>query len=311
MFKIILSLLAITALSQGSDFSRANSAAAEAMKGLDCEFEDCTPKFSKPVAPKVIVKEKIIYRDRPVEVEKVIVKEKVVYRDRPTKTAVTPEIVPAPAQAGQRVYDATFDIPVVGVVGSSIWRKTEKFFIEDDRVKTRHPSDNQYIKSQSNAAWASMRLKEGRTLFLSKFDETIPYFKESMTQISFHVELPAAVIANGSTTVSLPKKSYRNDRGNTEEYSTCSFNGFIPTDSNLQKVVNLNGKDYLDVVCTVVLYDYNTQSSYKNEINNTINTESFEFVPTYRVFPPVRKGSKKAVLGTNLKKFVLAREIAE
>ena len=47
------------------------------MSGLDCEFEDCTKKAE----PKVVVKEKIVYRDRPVE--KVVVKEKIVYRDRP------------------------------------------------------------------------------------------------------------------------------------------------------------------------------------------------------------------------------------
>lgn len=56
--------------------------AQQALKGLDCEFEDCNKKSE----PKVIVKEKVVYKDRPVE--KVVVKEKVVYRDRPVEKVV-------------------------------------------------------------------------------------------------------------------------------------------------------------------------------------------------------------------------------
>jgi len=122
MFKVILSLLSICILASASDFSRANSAAADAMRGLDCEFEDCTPP--PPPPPKVIVKEKVVYRDRPVVVEKekvvyrdrpiIIQKEKVVYRDRP---AVEPQAEPTPkpilktkAIAGREYNKAFFDV---------------------------------------------------------------------------------------------------------------------------------------------------------------------------------------------------------
>ncbi len=54
----------------------------QSLKGLDCEFEDC----NKKTEPKVIVKEKVVYKDRPVE--KVVVKEKIVYKDRPVEKVV-------------------------------------------------------------------------------------------------------------------------------------------------------------------------------------------------------------------------------
>ena len=71
--------------------------AQQAMHDLDCEFKDCTQK----VEPKVIVKEKIVYKDRPVE--KIVIKEKVVYKDRPVEQ-------PQPQQQGVpgRNYDKLF-----------------------------------------------------------------------------------------------------------------------------------------------------------------------------------------------------------
>ena len=314
MFKIMLSLLSVFVLVNGSDFDRAISASANAMGSLDCEFEEC----SKP-EPKVIVKEKVIYRDRPVVVEKVVVKEKVVYRDKPVEVEKVVyrdrevQRAPEPAHQSQRreskrLYNKTFDIPVIGVVGSSFYTRTEHFHIEDDKVKSRNISYNSYLKSQSRPAWASMRLKNGKELFLNKYDGTIPYYRESMTQISFHVELPSEVISNDTTIVALPKKSFKNTSGNVEEFATCSFNNFVPNDSKLQSIVRLNGKDYLDVKCTVVLYNYNTQGNENNEIQNMVQAGSFSFIPVYRVFPDTRKGSKKAVLGSTLKKFVYATE---
>lgn len=316
MFKIILPLLAIFVLANASDYSRANSASAEALRGLDCEFEDCTPVAPPP--PKIIVKEKVIYKDRPVIVEKekviyrdrpiIIQKEKVIYRDREVQRATKP-VHQSQKRESKRLYNKTFDIPVIGVVGSSFYTRTEHFHIEDDKVKARNISYNSYLKSQSRPAWASMRLKNGKELFLNKYDGTIPYYRESMTQISFHVELPREVISNDTTIVALPKKSFKNTSGNVEEFATCSFNDFVPNDSKLQSIVSLNGKDYLDVKCTVVLYNYNTQGNENNEIQNMIQSDSFSFIPVYRVFPDTRKGSKKAVLGNTLKKFVYAREL--
>ncbi len=84
MLKLVLSMVVLFSLSQaaGSDYYRANAVAKDAFKGLDCEFDDC-PK--EEVKPKVV--EKIVYKDRPVEVEKVVevekIVEKVIYRDRP------------------------------------------------------------------------------------------------------------------------------------------------------------------------------------------------------------------------------------
>ena len=49
-------MLSVFVLLNGSDFDRAISASADALGGLDCEFEDC----SKP-EPNVIVKEKLPY----------------------------------------------------------------------------------------------------------------------------------------------------------------------------------------------------------------------------------------------------------
>jgi hypothetical protein len=118
-----LSILLISQLSAESSFDRANRVAAEAAKNLDCEFEDCTPK-----EPKVIIKEKIVIKEKKVPVfiikervvvkEKkvpiIIVKEKVVYKDRIVykDRVVHPELVPAPAPvvnvASDRIYNKAF-----------------------------------------------------------------------------------------------------------------------------------------------------------------------------------------------------------
>ena len=308
MLKITLSLLSIAMLANASDYSRANSAAADALNDLDCDFEDCSKKVV--VQPKVIVKEKIIYKDRPVE--KVIYRdrevEKVVYRDKPTSKKQTTTI----SDKNKRIYNTTFDIPVIGVTGSSFYNNIEYFYIAEDKVKIRKAYYNNYLKTQSIASWAEMRLKNGKLLFLSKYDNTIPYFRENITQIKYHVELPESVIAKDSTIVSLPKKIYKDTRGYAEEYSSCSFNGFVPHDSNIQSTIKLNGKKYLDIECNVVLYNYNLDDNNANrEIQSMLKTESFNFIPTYRVSPPIRKGSKKAILGKNLKKFIFAKELEE
>jgi hypothetical protein len=318
MFKIALSIVALLAIANGSDYERSNSAAKEALGGLDCEFEDC-----KKPEPKVIIQERVV--EKPVIVEHVIIKEKivekpvervvekVVYKDRPAQEAVQVETIAAPTSTSKRIYDASFDIPVIGVEGSSFYYNMDKFYIADDKVKTRNIStNNNYLKSQTRPSWARMSLKNGNSLFLSKYDKTIAYHRDNFTQINFHVELPEGAISNDTTIVSLPTKSFKNTSGYVNEYSTCTFNDYLPNDDKLQSVVQLNGKNYLDVKCTVDLYNYNTQdTSVNTEIQNMVQSESFEFIPVYRVFPPVRKGSKSAVLGSSLKKFVFANEIEE
>ena len=316
MLKITLSLLTIVILANASDSSRANSAATDALKGLDCEFDDCSEKVIEQPKPKVVVKEKIVYKDKPVE--KIIVQEKVVYKDREIEKIVyrdrpIPKTVePVAPDKNRRIYSITFDIPVIGVTGSSFHNYIEYFYIDEDKVKIRKASYNDYLKTQSLASWAEMTLKNGKLLFLSKYDDTIPYFRENITQIKYHVELPDSVIAEDSTIVSLPKKVYKDTRGHAEEYSSCSFNGFVPHDSNIQSTIKLNGKKYLDIECNVVLYNYNLADKYANiEIQSMLKTESFNFMPIYRVSPPIKKGSKKAILGKNLKKFLFANEIKE
>jgi len=80
-----------------ADYSYSDSGAAEALKGLDCEFEDCSEQKPKiQVLEKQVIVEKKVIVEKPVIVIKEVVKEvevekiveKVVYRDRvvsPTK----------------------------------------------------------------------------------------------------------------------------------------------------------------------------------------------------------------------------------
>ena len=83
MVKILsLSLLAFVLVS-GSDYSRANSAAKDAFKDLDCDFDDCPKEAPEPkviIQEKVVEKPVIIIHEKVVEkpVEKVIIQEKIV-----------------------------------------------------------------------------------------------------------------------------------------------------------------------------------------------------------------------------------------
>ncbi len=89
MLKIVLVLLSIFVLSNASDYSRAKANAKDSLKSLDCDFGDCEKEAPKVI---VIVKEKTIVKEVPVEVEKEVIVEKVVYRDR--EPVVAPVIVP-------------------------------------------------------------------------------------------------------------------------------------------------------------------------------------------------------------------------
>ena len=84
MIKIFITVLVLFNLSYANDYERANNAARNAFKELDCEFEDCHKEEQKP---KVIIKEKIV--EKPVIVEKVkvvkqpVIVEKVIYKEKP------------------------------------------------------------------------------------------------------------------------------------------------------------------------------------------------------------------------------------
>ena len=111
---LVLSVLFISIVSAESDFDRANRVAAEASKDLDCDFEDCKeePKviIKKELVPVIIIKEKIVTKEVPVEVEKVIVKEKVVYRDRIVHAEEVPVPEPTKAVTGRTYNKAFFDV---------------------------------------------------------------------------------------------------------------------------------------------------------------------------------------------------------
>jgi hypothetical protein len=89
MLKIILLTMSLLLLLDASDYSRANSAAKDAFKDLDCDFGDC-PKPAPE--PKVIIQEKVIIKEVPVEkevvVEKEVIVEKVIYKDREVEDAI-------------------------------------------------------------------------------------------------------------------------------------------------------------------------------------------------------------------------------
>ena len=98
MLKSILISLILSISINASDYDRANSSSKEALRGLDCEFEDCTPKESKVVykekvvikeVPKEVIVEKVVIKEVIKEVPKEVIVEKVVYRDRPVKTKPT------------------------------------------------------------------------------------------------------------------------------------------------------------------------------------------------------------------------------
>jgi len=105
MLKIVLSLLSVFVLANASDYSRANAAAKDAFKDFDCEFGDCPKADPKP---QVIIKEKVVIKEVPVEVEKVVVKEKIVYRDRPAAQEQKVVSVAEPKAVAGRVYNKAF-----------------------------------------------------------------------------------------------------------------------------------------------------------------------------------------------------------
>ena len=86
MLKIALSLLLMFIMLQASDYTRANAAAKESLKGLDCEFDECPKEAPKP---QIIIQEKVVYVEKPVVVEREVVVEKVVYKDRPEGEKIT------------------------------------------------------------------------------------------------------------------------------------------------------------------------------------------------------------------------------
>ena len=67
MWKVLLILSLGFILGFGSDYERANSASRDALKGLDCEFEDCSKKPQVIIKEKQVVVEKVVYKERPRE----------------------------------------------------------------------------------------------------------------------------------------------------------------------------------------------------------------------------------------------------
>lgn len=85
MLKLLPPSLLLLSLVNASDYDRANQAAKEALKGLDCDFDDCPKEAPKP---QVIIKEKIVEKPVVIIQEKVVEKvvEKPVYIEREVHT---------------------------------------------------------------------------------------------------------------------------------------------------------------------------------------------------------------------------------
>jgi hypothetical protein len=90
MNKILLAFIFCATALFASEYSHSSSAAKDALKKLDCEFEDCTPKPA--LKPKVVEKvvEKVVIKEVPVE--KIV--EKVVIKEVPVEKVVTKELPP-------------------------------------------------------------------------------------------------------------------------------------------------------------------------------------------------------------------------
>ena len=98
--KILLTMALLSTLIQADQNAKWQQyQAQQAMKSLDCEFKDCTPKAK----PQVIVKEKVVYRDR------------VVYKDRPVVALAPAKVVKKTPVIAGRTYNKLFiDISAPG-----------------------------------------------------------------------------------------------------------------------------------------------------------------------------------------------------
>ena len=109
MLKVIVLLLSLFVFLNASDYIRANVAAEQALKNLDCEFDDCPKEAPKP---EVIIKEKIVVKEVPVVVEKVVIEEKIVYKERP---------VVVPTKSSRSLNPLLLNLPEENFTASTYW----------------------------------------------------------------------------------------------------------------------------------------------------------------------------------------------
>jgi len=272
MLKKLVLLLSIvflsSTLSAESDFDRANRVAAEAAKDLDCEFEDC-----KPEPPKVIVKEKIVVKEKKVPVfivkdrvvvknrvivkevpvEKIVQKEKIVYRDRPAP--VMAETIPAPE-------------PVKAVTG----RTYNKAFF-DVHTKTQAPMLD-YIKYSTRGSFN-----------VDQFADTVSKIKEKYAKVYIHgsVAVPSSITTNQVYMNVGPKYFYGYYSYWKKE---IFYNGSNARQNSDYFLVNVkkdnNGNRYVDYKISILLHKpWKINAAEENVAPNTF---FFKMAPKVRGF---------------------------
>jgi len=172
MLKIVLILFSLVFSLNASEYDRANAAASKAFSSFDCEFEDCPKEVPKP---QIIIKEKVVYKDRPVIVEKIVQKEKVVYRDKPVivhKVVEKEKVVyrDRPVQKSKPVAVAK---EPVHISSNRVYHKA--FF--DVHTKTQAPMLD-YIKYTKRASFD-----------VGQFADTVSKIKEKKTKVYIYGSL--------------------------------------------------------------------------------------------------------------------------
>ncbi len=234
---ITLSILFLSQLSAESDFDRANRVAAESAKNLDCEFEECKPEPPKVIikekivvkekkVPVFIIKERVVYKDRPVE--KVVVKEKIVYRDRPVvveKVIIKEEILatPIPVTIYNNSYKVGRSANLSEIVGPT-W-KWDKSFVKYARSNAdRHDGFLPfYAQAYAVSKGASLSL-------INQVDNYVAFI----------------TITRSSKDRS---RSYSIQVGNVSFNLTRESNNYKATSLNSTKVIPYSAKCTFKVVC--------------------------------------------------------------
>lgn len=240
MLKIVLLILSIFVFANASEYSRSNAAAKEAFKDLDCDFGDC-PK------PEVIIQERVIIKEVPVEIEKVIVKETIIYRDSPIE-----EVAPIPkAITGRNYNKAFFDV----------------------HTKTQAPMLD-YISFTS------------RTSFnIEHFVDTLRRIKEYNTKVYIHGQIAVPNSINTSQVYINVGKNYYNKHYNQSKKAIYYNNSDIEQNSDYFLVdVKTNAHNERYVEYKIYLLLYSPWELKASEEKFAPNTFFFKMAPRVRGF---------------------------
>lgn len=252
MFKIVLLLLSVFVLANASDYARSNAAAKEALKEIDCDFEDC-----QKAAPVVIIQEKVIIKEVPVEVEKIVTKEKIIYVDRPAEE----EIVAAPVVEEKITPKAT-------VEGRTYNRA---FF--DVHAPSQAPMLD-YIKFTSRASFS-----------IEHFVDTVNKIKEKNTKVYIHGQIAVPSTITTSQVYMNVGQKYRSGYYNYWKKEIYYNNSSTAQNADYFLVdvqSDSNGNRYVDYKIYIFL-----ESPWKivaSEENYAPNTFFFKMAPKIRGF---------------------------